>query len=63
MWNFFDFRSDPDLYPDPLFPEVDPRIRIRIHINMKWIRNTDFKKKRPESLPSLIDYVLYAEKI
>ena len=25
--------------PDPLFPEVDPRIRI--HIKMKWTRNTD----------------------
>ena len=25
-WNLFDFRSD----PDPLFPEADPRIRIRI---------------------------------
>ena len=25
--------------PDPLFPNVDPRIRIRIHVKMKWIRN------------------------
>ena len=26
---------DPD--PDPLFPNVDPRIRI--HVKMRWIRN------------------------
>ena len=25
--------------PDPLLPNVDPRIRIRIHIKMRWIRN------------------------
>ena len=25
--------------PDPLFPNVDPRIRIRIHVKMRWIRN------------------------
>ena len=30
-----DFRSD----PNPLFPEVDPRIRIQI--KMKWIHNTN----------------------
>ena len=29
--------EDPD--PDPLLPNVDPRIRIRIHIKMRWIRN------------------------
>ena len=31
--------EDPD--PDPLFPNVDPRIRIRIriHVKMRWIRN------------------------
>ena len=30
--------------PDPLFPDVDPRIwiRIRVHIKMKQIRNTAF---------------------
>ena len=28
--NFFHFRSDPESDPDPLFPEVDPRIRIQI---------------------------------
>ena len=31
--------EDPD--PDPLYPTVDPkiRIRIRIHVKMRWIRN------------------------
>ena len=24
---------------DPLLPNVDPRIRIRIHVKMRWIRN------------------------
>ena len=37
-WKFFDFRSVPESDPDPLFPEADSRIRIRI--KMKWIRNT-----------------------
>ena len=27
--------------PDPLFPNVDQRIRIRIHVKMRWIRNAD----------------------
>ena len=34
-YSFFGPESD----PDPFFPEVDPRIRIQIHIKMKWIRN------------------------
>ena len=29
--------EDPD--PDSLFPNVDRRIRIRIHVKMRWIRN------------------------
>ena len=29
--------EDPD--PDPLYPNVDLRIRIRIHVKMRWIRN------------------------
>ncbi len=29
---------DPD--PDPLVTGMDPRIRIRIHTKMSWIRNT-----------------------
>ena len=35
-----DLEQDPD--PDQLFHETDPRIRIRIHIKMKLIRNTEF---------------------
>ncbi len=27
--------------PDPLVRGMDPRIRIRIHPKMTWIRNTD----------------------
>jgi hypothetical protein len=26
--------------PDPLVRGMDPRIRIRIHVKMSWIRNT-----------------------
>ena len=37
-WYFFDFRSDPELDPDPFFHEADTKIRI--HIKMKRIRNT-----------------------
>ena len=29
--------------PDPLLPNVDPRIRIRIHVKMRWIRNAALK--------------------
>ena len=36
---FLDFRSDSEQNPDPLFHETDPRIRI--HIKMKRIRNTE----------------------
>ena len=32
--------------PDPLFPNVDPRIRIRIHVKMRWIRNAGFQVSR-----------------
>ena len=33
--------------PDPLFPNVNPRIRIRIriHVKMRWIRNACVKNK------------------
>ncbi len=31
---------DPDLDPDPFVRGMDPRIRIRIHTKMSWIRNT-----------------------
>jgi hypothetical protein len=33
--------QDPDPNPDPLVRGMDPRIRIRIHPKMSWIRNTD----------------------
>ncbi len=33
--------QDPDLIPDPLVRGMDPRIQIRIHTKMSWIRNTD----------------------
>jgi hypothetical protein len=36
--------QDPD--PDPLVRGVDPRIRIRIHPKMSWIRNTALKIQR-----------------
>ena len=39
-WYFPDFRSDLKQDLDPLFHATDPRIRI--HIKMKRIRNTDF---------------------
>jgi hypothetical protein len=31
---------DPNLDPDPLVRDMDPRIWIRIHPKMSWIRNT-----------------------
>ena len=44
IWYFLHFRSDleqdPDLEPDPLFHETDPRIQIWICTKMKWIQNT-----------------------
>jgi hypothetical protein len=33
--------SEPD--PDTLVTSMDPRIRIRIHPKMSWIRNTAYK--------------------
>ncbi len=32
--------QDPDPNRDPLVRSMDPRIRIRIHLKMSWIRNT-----------------------
>ncbi len=34
---------NPDPNPDPLVRGMDPRIRIRIHPKMSWIRNTALK--------------------
>ena len=42
-WYFPDFRSDLEQDPDPIFHEADPRIRI--HIKMKRIRNTEKEPK------------------
>jgi hypothetical protein len=33
---------DPNLDQDPLVRGMDPRIQIRIHIKISWIRNTGF---------------------
>jgi hypothetical protein len=33
--------------PDPLVRSMDPRIRIRIHPKMSWIRNPTVRKVRP----------------
>ena len=49
MKNMKNRYSDPDPLlrkggsedPDPLFPNVDPRIWIRIDVKMRWIRNVD----------------------
>jgi hypothetical protein len=35
---------DPDPNPDPSVRGMDPRIRIRIHPKMSWIRNTVKRK-------------------
>ncbi len=55
FWLLFDFLSlsgsisqrhgSADLDPDPLVRGMDPRIRIRIHTKMSWVRNTVLKKK------------------
>jgi hypothetical protein len=36
--------KDPD--PDPLVRGMDPRIWIRIHTKMSWIRNTEYKNRK-----------------
>ncbi len=36
--------QDPDL--DPLVRGMDPRIRIRIHTKMSWIRNTGYWQRK-----------------
>jgi hypothetical protein len=38
-----DPNPDPNPDRDPLVKGMDPRIRIRIHPKMSWIRNTDAK--------------------
>jgi hypothetical protein len=41
-------KMDPDPNPDPLVRGMDPRIRIRIHPKMSWIRNTGEKGEGKE---------------
>ena len=56
IWIHYSGKVDPDPLsrkggfedPDPLFPNVDPRIRIRIHVKMRWIRNTGENPKPDE---------------
>ncbi len=45
-------KEDPD--PDTLVIGMDPRIRIRIHTKMSWIRNTGCEAWCKENLPCLI---------
>ncbi len=41
LWLLEDFKKPhPDTNPDPLVWGIDPRIEIRIHTKMSWIRNT-----------------------
>jgi hypothetical protein len=42
--------QDPDPNPDPLVRGMDPRIRIRIHPKMSWIRNTGDRDANRENL-------------
>ncbi len=49
--------QDPDPNPDPLVRGMDPRIRIRIHLKISWIRYTVsrtvlFSQRPKNSLPS-----------
>jgi hypothetical protein len=41
---------DPNPDPDPLVRGMDPRIRIRIHTKMSWIRNTDCDTQKINTL-------------
>ncbi len=45
---------DPDPNPDPLVRGMDPRIRIRIHPKITWIRNTAYIEEIETSLLTLI---------
>ena len=37
----FDNWESKDPYPDPLYPIMNPKIRIRINVKMRWIQNPD----------------------
>jgi hypothetical protein len=45
-----DPNPDPNPDPDPLVRGMDPRIRIRIHPKMSWIRNTGAQPAPPHQL-------------
>ncbi len=47
-----DPNPDPNPDPDQFVRDMDPRIRIRIHPKMSWIRNT---AKNPQKNPPLIN--------
>ena len=51
IWFLF---LEPD--PDPLFPNVDPRIWIKIHVKMKWICNTAWNLSQ---IPLVHEWYLY----
>jgi hypothetical protein len=38
-WRSMTKIADPDPNPDPLVRGMDPRIQIRIHAQVSWIRN------------------------
>jgi hypothetical protein len=44
---------DPNPDPKPLVRGMDPRIRIRIHPKMSWIRNTGHQQF--ESRPDILE--------
>ena len=48
--------QDPD--PDPLVRGMDPRVRIRIHTKMSWIRNTASQNKIPSKIKELLRWSL-----
>ncbi len=46
----------PNPESDPLVRGMDPRIRIRIHTKMSWIRNTDVHTLKPRAIWIGIDF-------
>jgi hypothetical protein len=62
---------DPDPNPDPLVRGMDPRIRIRIHPKMSWIRNTGRYNYLPYKgfheygliTPQYLDYVFVSDTV
>ena len=52
---FLNFRSDLEQDPDPLLHDTDPRIRI--HIELKWTRNTGLYSKEENFLTEISNNV------